>query len=279
VQSGADAIYMRGAGGAPFIHVTQAGPSNKALGFGLYAKSEEDLAWLADRVGSKVTPNEEPGGGNKVRFTDPSGFVVDVLHGQAVVEPMPHREPTRANHARARQRLNQPVRLAAQPSSVLRLGHALMMVADLRATLDFYGKTLGFRTSDSYWGGVPDNTVAAFMHCGLGRQWTDHHTLAFVQAQDGVSRMDHSAFEVVDLDDVVQGGSYLLEKGYKRSWGVGRHVQGSQVFDYWRDPAGNKIEHWTDGDMVNDDSPVGSAPMSPEGLSQWGPPVTPDFFA
>lgn len=24
---------------------------------------------------------------------------------------------------------------------------------------------------------------------------------------------------------------------------------GSQIFDYWKDPFGNELEHWTDGDL------------------------------
>ena len=32
--------------------------------------------------------------------------------------------------------------------------------------------------------------------------------------------------------------------------GVGRHVLGAQVFDYWRDPWGHVLEHFTDGDLL-----------------------------
>ena len=117
------------------------------------------------------------------------------------------------------------------------------------------------------------------MHCGLGDEWTDHHTLAVFAAPDGRTRFDHSAFEVVDFDDVVHGGEYLKARGHQHSWGIGRHIQGSQIFDYWRDPFGNKLEHWTDGDLVNDSTPVGSAPFSFDELRQWAPPMTADFLA
>ena len=42
----------------------------------------------------------------------------------------------------------------------------------------------------------------------------------------------------------------LQEKQYQHHWGVGRHVLGSQIFDYWRDPWGHTLEHWTDGDLM-----------------------------
>jgi len=179
----------------------------------------------------------------------------------------------------SRRRLGRPIRLQPQPSTVTRIGHVALLVADFPRAFAFYKDVLGFAASDTYWAGAEHNTIAAFMHCRLGKQWTDHHTLALISAQDGRNRFDHSAFEVIDLDDVMQGSEWLRQRGHVHSWGVGRHIQGSQIFDYWRDPFGHKVEHWTDGDLVNDTTPVGHAPVSPEELRQWAPPITPEFFA
>nr|WP_246327012.1 VOC family protein [Burkholderia guangdongensis] len=177
-----------------------------------------------------------------------------------------------------RERFGKTVRVARGPSSVVRLGHVAVLVPNFQETLAFYRDVLGFRTSDTYWAGAEQNTIAAFLHCGLDDQWTDHHTIALVATQESAARFDHAAFEVLDLDDVFQGGEHLRACGYTHAWGVGRHVQGSQIFDYWRDPFGNKIEHWTDGDLVNDSTPVGHAEISNDELSQWAPPLTPEFF-
>ena len=142
----------------------------------------------------------------------------------------------------------------------------------------FYRDALGMRLSDSYYAGSPDNVIASFLHCELQQQFVDHHTVAIV----GIGRtgFEHSAFEVTDLDDLMSGNAYLLSrKRWKHSWGIGRHIEGSQLFDYWRDPFGNKIEHWTDGDLINDDYRGGSVEFNPAtGLSQWGPPLSPDFM-
>jgi catechol 2,3-dioxygenase-like lactoylglutathione lyase family enzyme len=273
------ALYSRAAGPSHHVHVAELGAENAAVGFGLLARSAEALAEVAARVDRPVEANPEPGGGQRVRFSDPAGFVIDVIHGQGTHEPLPVREPIAANTAGARPRLGQPVRLKPQPSSVMRLGHAALLVPDFGRSIAFYREVLGFEPSDTYWAGSEENTIGAFMRCGLGDQWTDHHTLAIVGAQDGRARFDHSAFEVIDFDDVVQGGEYLKSRGHRHSWGVGRHIEGSQIFDYWRDPFGNKLEHWTDGDLVNDSTPVGSAPVAPEQLRQWGTLPTPEFFA
>jgi hypothetical protein len=120
------------------------------------------------------------------------------------------------------------------------------------------------------------------MHCGLGQTFVDHHSVALI----GIGRtgFDHMAFEVLDFDDLMVGNRHLLgQNRWTHSWGVGRHFEGSQIFDYWRDPFGNKIEHWTDGDLVNDDYQGTNKRFAPElaadMLTQWGPPLTPDFMS
>lgn len=273
------ALYMRAGNGLHHAHVCESGETNRTVGFGLLASSATHLEEVARRVGAPVEDNPDPGGGQRVRFTDPAGFVVDLLHGQQRLEPLPRRAALSMNLGGSRSRLGQAIRLKPQPSGVMRLGHVALLVSDFPKTLAFYRDVLGMRASDSYWAGVEDNTIAAFMHCGLGDQYTDHHTVALVAAPDGVSRFDHAAFEVLDLDDLVQGGKFLESRGHAHSWGIGRHIQGSQLFDYWRDPFGNKIEHWTDGDLVNDDTPVGHVEISNDELQQWAPPLSPEFFA
>jgi catechol 2,3-dioxygenase-like lactoylglutathione lyase family enzyme len=275
----AQALYMRSCSEAHHVHVTELGGVNKTMGFGLLAQSASDLDQLAQRLNTTVEDNPEPGGGKRVRFTDPDGFLVDVIHGQATLAPLPYREPMQMNPASTRQRFGKVIRLKPQAAGAVRMGHLALLVSDFKKSFEFYCEVLGFKPSDTYYAGQPENQIAAFMHCGLGGTFTDHHTLALISSPDGVARFDHSAFEVIDLDDLVQGGDYLKSCGHNHSWGIGRHIQGSQLFDYWRDPFGNKVEHWTDGDLVNDATPVGNEPVSNDELSQWAPPLTPEFFA
>jgi catechol 2,3-dioxygenase-like lactoylglutathione lyase family enzyme len=277
VQRTERALYMRGAGEVPFVHVTELAPAPATLGFGLLARNAAALKEIARRFGAEEEENPEPGGGRRVRLRDPSGFMVDILHRQQPARPLPMRAPIDVNPASGRRRIGRTVRVSPQPSHVVRLGHVALNASNFKVSFDFYSK-LGFRTSDQYYAGAPENIVAAFMHCSLGEQYTDHHTIAVLASQDGSSRLDHAGFEVIDLDDVVQGKAYLESRGHIHSWGVGRHVQGSQIFDYWRDPFGHKVEHWTDGDQVNDHMSVGLAPLDEHALSQWAPPLNPEFF-
>jgi hypothetical protein len=92
------------------------------------------------------------------------------------------------------------------------------------------------------------------------------------------NRYLHSAYQVSDLDAIAAGGEHLKDLGYQRSWGIGRHVQGSQLFDYWRDPDGFLVEHFADGDLFDNTLEPGWAPFTASGLAQWGPPVSKDFL-
>jgi hypothetical protein len=87
----------------------------------------------------------------------------------------------------------------------------------------------------------------------------------------GKPGFNHAAFEVADFDDLMCGHDWLKQKGRRHEWGVGRHLLGSQIFDYWRDPWGHTLEHWTDGDLL--DAAWGSRISSIQEVvgTQWGP--------
>ena len=65
---------------------------------------------------------------------------------------------------------------------------------------------------------------------------------------------------------------------YEHVWGIGRHVLGSQVYDYWKDPWGRVHEHWSDSDMLNIHAKTNLLGAE-EGLdSQWGEAVPQAFI-
>lgn len=263
-------------GGYP-AYIAERG-AKKALGVGYKVNSLQDLERVAAHFKTDVRLNDEIGGGWVVTVQDPDGLRVDLLHGGEVVAPETARPALTLNNADHRRRLGSTNRMQVRPSHVMRLGHVVLKTVNYPAMYAFYHDILGLRVSDSYFAESRTNTVAAFMHCGLGDAFTDHHTVALINMGASQPDFDHCAFEVLDWDDLACGNQHLAQYDYQHSWGIGRHVQGSQVFDYWRDPAGNKIEHWTDGDLVNDATPVTHEPLSLDGLSQWAPPLSPDFL-
>jgi hypothetical protein len=73
------------------------------------------------------------------------------------------------------------------------------------------------------------------------------------------------------------GHELLKERGYTHSWGIGRHILGSQVFDSWRGPLGHLIEHWTDGDFFGANAPTNVTDIPTILGRQWGAPAPPDI--
>ena len=204
---------------------------------------------------------------------DPSGFTVEVVHGQAPAAAIPTRDPLAFNVGPERKRINGTQRPPVE-AAVIRLGHVVLEVADYQATCGWYTKHLGFVPSDVQV--LPDGSPAvAFMRLDLGDTPADHHTLAL--AQGFMPKYSHSAFEVVDADAVGMGQRVLREKGWRHAWGIGRHILGSQIFDYWEDAWGDKHEHYCDGDLFTADEPMGVHPVSREAMSQWGQPMPRSF--
>lgn len=267
---GADGrLYARGGDGRPFLHATEQGePGFVALG--LRAASEADLERLAAAEGVAVEPSPFPGGGKIVRLTDPDGFRVEVMAGQA---DSPARsgpvDPAR-NTAAARARIRELIRLEPGPAYILRLGHCVLSVSDFRASEAWYKARFGFLTSDEVEA-AKDVALGAFMRCDRGDRPSDHHTLFLAQLPQRPGFL-HAAFEVANLDDLMLGHQHLKAQNYRAAWGVGRHIMGSQVFDYWNDPWGHELEHWTDGDLLTAADPPQKQPMRALLAVQWGSP-------
>lgn len=164
-------------------------------------------------------------------------------------------------------RINETQRPPVGAPEVIRLGHVVLELADFQATCAWYTQHFGFIPSDVQV--LPDGSPAvAFMRLDLGDTPADHHTLAL--AQGFVPKYSHSAFELIDADAVGMGHRLLREQGWEHAWGLGRHILGSQIFDYWQDPWGDKHEHYCDGDLFTAEQPTGIHPVSREAMSQWG---------
>ncbi len=213
-----------------------------------------------------------------VELTDPSGLRVRVVADTDVLGALPAQRTPVFNFGRETPRVNATQRPPREPARVRRLGHVVVQTTTYRRTLDWYLRHLGLIVSDFlyYPGQRERGPVMSFLRCDRGSIPTDHHTLALVLGP--ADRYLHSAYQVADLDALAAGGEYLRDRGYHRSWGIGRHLQGSQIFDYWRDPDGFLVEHFSDGDLFDCSVAPGWAPMSASGLAQWGPPATKDFL-
>lgn len=264
-----DTLYMRGLDTDLFLHVTQKGePGFAAVGF--EAASLEDLRTLANAENAPVENLDGPGGGLVIGLSDPNGFRVEVVAGRRGAERIEPAAAIASNDIHETKRLNFLKRIAPGPSHVKRLGHCVLNVKNFRESEAWYKSRFGLITSDEINPGSPEQAIGAFLRCDRGSIPSDHHSLFLLGT--GRPAFNHAAYEVADFDDLMCGHDWLKQKNRRHEWGIGRHLLGSQIFDYWRDPWGHTVEHWTDGDLL--DAAWGSRVQTPaEGFrSQWGPP-------
>lgn len=272
-------LCMRGAGPAPVIHVTRKGSGNRFVGGALRMASRADLDALAGLPGSSaVEPiTDLPGGGWRVRMATPDGTPVDAVWGQAAAAPLGLRDPNPFNAGTVKRRINASLRPRREPGLVLRLGHFVLRVSDHAQSKGWFHERFGLLDSDYLCvPGDESRVVGTFVRFDCGDQPVDHHAMLITQSQE--AGVHHCSFEMQDIDAVFGAHDYLLERGYQLECGVGRHLVGSQIFDYWRDPFGFRVEHYTDGDVADRRyEPVRYAVAADE-TTQWGmqPPAT--FF-
>ena len=271
-------LHLRGTDpGSPCVLIRR-GPGSRFLGPAFEAADPKDVLRLAEATGRSVITLPEGLGGVAVDLTDPSGARVRVVAGTHELPALPAQEPLTFNAGHEVPRVNATQRPPREPAQVQRLGHVVVQTTKYLQTLNWYLEHLGMIVSDfQYYPAQRDRgPVMSFIRCDRGQTPADHHTLAL--ALGPADRYLHSAYQVAGLDALAAGGEYLLDRGYQRSWGIGRHIQGSQIFDYWRDPDGFLVEHFSDGDLFDCTLEPGWAPFTASGLAQWGPPATKDFL-
>jgi len=271
-------LHLRGTDpGAPCVLIRR-GATTRFRGITFTAQDEADLLRLEKATGARTHALPDSIGGLAVDLVDPSGIPVHIVAGTHQLDALPTQTPLTFNFGDDLNRVNATQRPPRVPTKVERLGHVVLQSTVYTKALNWYLDNLGMIVSDfQFFAGQRDRgPTMSFIRCDRGMSPADHHTVAL--ALGPTNRYLHSAYQVCDLDALAAGGEYLKDHGYQRSWGIGRHIQGSQIFDYWRDPDGFLVEHFADGDMFDCTLEPGWAPLTASGLAQWGPRATNDFL-
>ena len=237
-------LYMRGTGSRPYIHVTELGEPG-FIGFAYEASSEDDLHRLAELEGaSAVEELDEPGGGKRVRLTEPNGYQVEVVHGVAPIDQID-------SDPKHRRSFDPSMRKG--PARVRRLAHGVIATPDIPGTVQWFKDTLGFIKTDELYVGTPENVIGAFYRIDAGHEPVDHHVIFVMRNQQ--AGMHHISFEVEDVNDIFFGHDHLKgQDKYEHIRGISRHALGSQIFDYWVSPWNQMHEHWSSNERFDVDS-------------------------
>ena len=271
VSGTADELQLRGAdAGAPCV-IVRRGSRSRYLGAAFRAGCVADVIRLAEATGVRAQQLPESIGGITVDLIDPSGVPVHVVADTHDLAALPGQPTQVLNFGHDVPRTNATQRPQREPATIQRLGHVVLQTNKYVETLNWYLEHLGLIVSDFkyYQGQRERGPTMSFIRCDRGSTPTDHHTMAMMLGPS--NRYVHSAYQVADLDALAAGGEYLKHHGFHRSWGIGRHIEGSQIFDYWRDTDGLLVEHFADGDMFDHTLEPGWSPLTASGLAQWGP--------
>lgn len=218
-----DTVHLRGGTDHHWVVLSRTDtPGVRRLAFELGAY--DDLERYAERLAEEkieFTRHEGEWSGPSIRCHDPSGYEVELVTGLGHV-PMP---PSGGWFA---------------PKELL---HAVVAVADLDASFDFYHRVLGFRESDRVIG----KTI--FLRGGIGY----HHALVIGAGRGAPPLLDHVCFLMPDLDDLMRARATHLEYGNDLDRDVLRHpTSGSMGFYAKAVPSPTTVEFCVDHMRITD---------------------------
>lgn len=177
-----------------------------------------------------------PGGGYGFRFFSPDGMAFeissDVLRGSART-------------------------LARWEGVPVKISHIVLHSPDHQALVAFFTDVLGFRISD--WLG----DFMCFLRCNSA-----HHRIAVLP---GPPCLNHVAYDMLSVDDMMRGAHRLKLKGTDIGWGPGRHTAGNNTFTYFVTPSGFVTEYTSELEEVDFDAHEHRVHTpSPMVMDQWG---------
>jgi predicted enzyme related to lactoylglutathione lyase len=209
----------------------------------LAAETAADVDALAHKVaaaGGRIVHAPQalttPGGGYGFRFFSPDGLQFEISAGVA-------RGPGRP--------------LSRWEGLPERISHIVLHSPDHQALAAWFCDVLGFKVSD--WLG----DFMCFLRCNDA-----HHRFAILP---GPPCLNHVAYDMPTLDDMMRGAHRLKVKGIDIGWGPGRHTAGNNTFSYFVTPGGFVAEYTSELDVVDfaTHAPTVHVP-APLVMDQWG---------
>ena len=130
-----------------------------------------------------------------------------------------------------------------EKATPINIGHVVFFVDDLPATEAFYCQKLGFQVSDRYI------DRAVFLRAQINGC---HHNLFLLKLPHRGRGLNHVAFTVRDIHEVIGGGLAMNRHQWSTFIGPGRHPISSAYFWYVNSPTGGAFEYYTNDDYLTE---------------------------
>lgn len=266
-----DRLSFRCAGRGLDQVVLLPGSSKKQLHHLSFGTGTDELPELRARLEASGVDLLDPpydGAASGIWFLDPECNLVNVSPGGP---PLPRavQLPDFNGPSRIERRAVMGCPERGRSVSPTRLMHCIIFSRDTNRLSDFYINVLGMRLSDTVGG-----DFARFLRTSGD---SDHHVLGILKSES--RGFHHACFEVESIDMLVLGAQAMVGSGHRHVWGLGRHVVGSNLFQYFRDPWGSMTEYSIDIDFIPEDAEWRPRDWGKDGMFLWatdGPPPS-DF--
>lgn len=139
----------------------------------------------------------------------------------------------------------------------LKISHIVLHSPDHQAMVTFFTDVLGLKVSD--WLG----DFMCFLRCNSA-----HHRIAILP---GPPCLNHVAYDMLSVDDMMRGASRLRKRGTDIRWGPGRHTAGNNTFSYFVTPNGFAVEYTSELEEVDFEGHQHKVhEPGPQVMDQWG---------
>jgi catechol 2,3-dioxygenase-like lactoylglutathione lyase family enzyme len=234
------------------------------VSMGCYESDLEALRQQVQEAGGSFSAPHPAGDGQGFWFRDPDQNLFQV---KVAVKTQPDVKSKMADLNIPSNVRGAPARSVVKKAKPTRLSHMALFTSNVTQSLAFHTQALGVKLADR------SGDIIAFTY---GRHGSDHHLLAFLSGGGG--GLHHSSWDVPSVEDCGLGNTQLRAAGYDRHWGPGRHVLGSNYFNYARDNFGQWWELSAHIDYIEKNADWTVANFSDEdSLYLWGPDLPADF--
>jgi catechol 2,3-dioxygenase len=282
-ESGRDgqSVYLRCWGDFFFhsLQLTQAdAPGLGHIGWRAEGQRQLELAVarLEDLGAGDGWSEGQRGHGPAYRYRGPGGHVQEIFWEVERYQAPP--EKRSAFPAR-------PQRHSGRGIDPRQLDHVTVVTRDPFGDSEWYRDNLGFRFME-YTGLDENPDLVVFSMVTTNEK---SHDLGLVVDFSGVlGRINHLAFWVDAVEDVLRAADLLMENGVQIEFGPGKHGMGEQTYLYFREPGGLRIEVNSGGfrNYQPDWEPVHWVPSQgsntmyrnlamPDSMTEAFPPATP----
>ena len=239
VEREEDTVYLRGVD--EFHHHTLSLTGAEASGvdhIGWQTRDAESVEGFAERLDaagvdvSRVEAGAEPGQGEAIRFSTPTGHRFEIYHEMAKAPAPADRRSKLKNRTYAEH--------ATNPIAPRRIDHVQIRDDDALATAEWLEGTLGMRVQETY-----DESDGSRWGTFLSANGVKIEA-AVIQDDSTSAALNHLTYKVDTADDLFAAAAAMREHGYP-SHGIGQHSISRGEFFYARDPASDHTLEFSAG--------------------------------